>query len=394
MTPKLGFPVFDGDNHMYETRDALTKFLPPEYHGAIRYVEVDGRTKIATLGQISEYIPNPTFDKVAAPGAQEDYFHNGNPEGKSHREILGKAIEATPAMREPAPRLALLDEQGIDKSMMYPTLASLVEERFREHPEATHTIIHGLNQWLHETWQFDYKGRIFTTPDHHLAHRGEGHRRTELGGRARCARHSHPAGAGTRAARPAVIRAARIRPVLETGRRDRRAGHHARLRQRVFPVRQRLGGLRRVPAVPAVAVPLLLQPGPQPGRGRGRGAGLPRALTRFPELRIGMVENGTTWLPRLLENLSDTRKKMPQLYSENPVEAIHRCVYFNPFWEENVAELAKLVPIDHLFFGSDYPHPEGLADPLSYAERHPELSDDEVAMVMGGTLSSMMRVDA
>ena len=79
MTPKLGFPVFDGDNHMYETRDALTKFLPPEYHGAIRYVEVDGRTKIATLGQISEYIPNPTFDKVAAPGAQEDYFHNGNP---------------------------------------------------------------------------------------------------------------------------------------------------------------------------------------------------------------------------------------------------------------------------------------------------------------------------
>jgi hypothetical protein len=35
-------------------------------------------------------------------------------------------------MREPAPRLALLDEQGIDKTMMYPTLASLVEERFRE----------------------------------------------------------------------------------------------------------------------------------------------------------------------------------------------------------------------------------------------------------------------
>lgn len=66
MTSRLGYPVFDGDNHMYETRDALTKFLPPEYHGAIRYVEVDGRTKIATLGQISDYIPNPTFDKVAA----------------------------------------------------------------------------------------------------------------------------------------------------------------------------------------------------------------------------------------------------------------------------------------------------------------------------------------
>src|ERR1700730_9060271 len=115
MAQKLGFPFFDGDNHMYETRDALTKFLPPEYRGAIRYVEVDGRTKIATLGQISDYNPNPSFDKVAAPGAQEDYCQNGNQEGKLHREILGKAIEAPPAMREPAPRLALLDEQGVDK---------------------------------------------------------------------------------------------------------------------------------------------------------------------------------------------------------------------------------------------------------------------------------------
>jgi hypothetical protein len=243
MTPRLGFPVFDGDNHMYETRDALTKFLPPEYRGAIRYIEVDGRTKIATLGQISEYIPNPTFDKVAAPGAQEDYFHNGNPEGKSHREILGKAIESTPAMREPGPRLALLDEQGIDKSMMYPTLASLVEERFREHPEATHTVIHALNQWLHETWNFDYKGR-----------------------------------------------SARVRPVLETCGRNRRAGHHARLRQRVFQVRQRLGGLRGVPAVSAVAVPVVLHPGSQPGGGRGRGAGLPRrpdAVSRAPNWHGG-----------------------------------------------------------------------------------------------------------
>src|SRR5882762_7168542 len=99
MTARLGFPVFDGDNHMYETRGALTKFLPPEYHGAIRYVEVDGRTKIATLGQISEYIPNPTFDKVAAPGAQEDYFRHGNPAGKPHRELMGKPIACEDAFR-------------------------------------------------------------------------------------------------------------------------------------------------------------------------------------------------------------------------------------------------------------------------------------------------------
>ena len=39
-------PVFDADNHFYETRDALTKFLPDRYRGAIDYVEVRGRTTI------------------------------------------------------------------------------------------------------------------------------------------------------------------------------------------------------------------------------------------------------------------------------------------------------------------------------------------------------------
>ena len=27
----LDYPVFDADNHMYETKEALTKFLPEKY---------------------------------------------------------------------------------------------------------------------------------------------------------------------------------------------------------------------------------------------------------------------------------------------------------------------------------------------------------------------------
>ncbi len=61
-------PLFDADNHLYETREALTKYLPDRYRGAIDYVDVHGRTKIVVRGQISEYIPNPTFDVVARPG--------------------------------------------------------------------------------------------------------------------------------------------------------------------------------------------------------------------------------------------------------------------------------------------------------------------------------------
>ena len=99
----LDFPVFDADNHMYETTDAFTKFLPDRYEGLIKYVEVAGRTKIAVRNTISDYIPNPTFEVVAAPGAQEEYFRHGNPEGKSRREIMGKPIRALPAFRDPAP---------------------------------------------------------------------------------------------------------------------------------------------------------------------------------------------------------------------------------------------------------------------------------------------------
>ena len=112
----LDFPVFDADNHMYETKEALTKFLPDRYKGAIDYVDVHGRTKIVVRGTISDYIPNPTFDVVAAPGAQEDYFRHGNPEGKSYRQIMGEPMRAIPAFREPEPRAELMDELGIDRA--------------------------------------------------------------------------------------------------------------------------------------------------------------------------------------------------------------------------------------------------------------------------------------
>src|SRR5256885_3057550 len=57
-----------------------------------------------------------------------------------------------------------MDEQGIDRSLMFPTLASLLEERLRDDPDATHAVIHSLNEWMYETWTFDYEGRIFPTP--------------------------------------------------------------------------------------------------------------------------------------------------------------------------------------------------------------------------------------
>src|SRR5215470_15578325 len=82
MTRRLDYLVFDADNHMYEATDAFTKYLPKGYEGLVKYVEVNGRTKIALRNVISEYIPNPTFNKVASPGAQEIEFRLKNPSSK------------------------------------------------------------------------------------------------------------------------------------------------------------------------------------------------------------------------------------------------------------------------------------------------------------------------
>jgi len=394
MPRELTFPVFDGDNHLYETREALTAHLPPEYAGAVRYVEVDGRTKIATMGQISEYIPNPTFDVVAAPGAQEEFFRRGNPEGKSRRELLGKPIRSIDAFREPGPRLALLDEQGVDRAMMYPTLASLVEERFRDYPDAIHAIIHALNQWLHETWTFDFSGRIFTTPvialpivDKALE---ELDWAVERGARAVLVR---PAPVpGLRGARSFALpefdpfwrRVCDLDVLVIMHTSDSgysRFGNEWEGPGEFLPFAptafRSYWSLAHIPMADAVA-----------------SLACHGTLTRFPELRIGSVENGSSWVAPLLATLADVYKKMPRAFAEEPAAAIRRCLHVNPFWEDDVTELAESIPIDHIFFGSDFPHPEGLADPLSYADHVRGLDEEQQAMVMGGNLGRLMRTGA
>ena len=241
-TRALDVPVFDADNHLYETSESLTKFLPDRFRGVIDYVDVRGRTKIVVRGQISQYIPNPTFEVVARPGAQEDYFRHGNPDGKSRREIFGEPMRSIPAFRDPAARLELMDEQGLDRTLMFPTLASLVEERLRDDPDLIHVVVHALNEWIYETWKFDYEGRIFTTPVISLpiVERAIEELEWVLERGAKVVLIRPAPGAGL--PRLPVVRATRVRSVLGEGRRTRRPGGHALVRQRVRAVHQRLAG--------------------------------------------------------------------------------------------------------------------------------------------------------
>jgi hypothetical protein len=157
----LGFPVFDADNHLYETRDALTRHLDKKFRRAIQYVEVDGRTKLALCGEISDYIPNPTFEVVARPGAYSGLVH-ARKEGKTLRD-LGReaAMKSIDAFRDREKRLALMDEQGLHATLVWGTLVSAVEERMRHDADLMHAALRAFNRWLHEEWSFAYRGRQF-----------------------------------------------------------------------------------------------------------------------------------------------------------------------------------------------------------------------------------------
>jgi predicted TIM-barrel fold metal-dependent hydrolase len=388
----LDCPVFDADNHLYETEEALTKHLPDRYKRAIEYVEIRGRKKIVVRGQISDYIPNPTFEVVARPGAQEDYFRKGNPEGKNRREIFGEPMRSIPAFRNPVDRIALMDEQGLDRTLMFPTLASLVEERMRDDPAMMHAVIHALNEWLHETWGFDHDGRIFTTPIITLPIVDRAIEELEWvlerGAKAILIRpapvpgYQGPRSFGLPEFDPFWAKVVEHDVLVTMHSSDsgyeRYSNDWMGSGSEMLPFEPQ--AFRMLSAWRPIedAVAAMICHG---------------ALSRFPEIKLAVIENGSSWVEPLLKNLADIYKKMPQDFLEDPVAVFKRNVYISPFWEEDLGALAELIGVDHVLFGSDYPHPEGLADPPSYVDELAGLPDQTIRKIMGGNLARLMNVE-
>lgn len=393
-TAKTDFPIFDADNHFYETRDALTKYLPDGRAGAIDYVDVGGRTKIVVRGQISDYIPNPTFERIGRPGAQEEHFKHGNPEGKSRREIIGRGIDCPPAFRAAAARLKLMDEQGLDYAMVMPTLVSLVEERMREDPDLCADVIHAFNRWMVEEWPFVFEGRIFAVPylTPVLVDRAveELDWLVEHGARAVLMR---PAPAwGYRGPRSFAL--PEFDPlwkrIEETGTLvvlhvsdsgyDRYynewPGAHTEMIHfgKPLPFNETLLFSHR-PIEDAVTS--LICHG---------------ALWRFPDVRIALVENGGYWVPSFLEHLDNVYSKIPQEYPMKPSDTFKRNVWVQPNHEEDPRGLIDAIGVDHVLFGSDFPHVEGLADPLTYLSGLEGLADQDVRKIMGGNMMKLFGV--
>ena len=301
---QLDFEVFDADNHLYETTEALTKFLPP------------GR-------------------------------------------------------------------------------AGLVEERLRNDPEAIHDVVHALNQWMHEHWTFNYADRIFPVPVITLPILGRAIAELEW---------VLERGAKIILIRPAPVPGFRgprsfalpeFDPFWElvqeadvvVGMHSSDSGYQRYINEwegfrddefTPFAARSSftaiIGGQHRE-IIDAVTSAI--------------GHGL---CTRFPKLKITPVENGSGWVRPLLRDMAHAYAANPHGWDEDPVEVFKRNIFVHPFHEDDPIGLIKLLGPDNVLFGSDYPHPEGMADPLSFVEDLEGLPQDQGAKVMGGNLARLMRV--
>lgn len=113
---------------------------------------------------------------------------------------------------------------------------------------------------------------------------------------------------------------------------------------------------------------------------------------REPVSRLDLMDQ--QGLEPLLKTFKDLYKKMPREFMENPIDVVKRNVHISPFWEEDLGALAQLIGEDQVLFGSDYAHPEGLAEPRSYMAGLAHLPETVQEKIMGGNLARLMNVPA
>jgi len=157
-----GYRLFDSDNHYYEPRDCFTRFIEPKYRAkAIRVAcDAEGRERIVVGDKPFTFLGKYDFDHAAKPGALREMLRMMNtPDYEGH-----VVSENQPGFVDRDARLPRMDEQGIESTLMFPTLAVCVEQFMTDDAEQMYANLHAFNRWLDEDWGFNYQDRIYAPP--------------------------------------------------------------------------------------------------------------------------------------------------------------------------------------------------------------------------------------
>jgi predicted TIM-barrel fold metal-dependent hydrolase len=105
-------------------------------------------------------------------------------------------------------------------------------------------------------------------------------------------------------------------------------------------------------------------------------------FTRHPQLKAVSIENGSYFVHRLIKRLKKAANSHPRLFPEDPVEQLRNNVWIAPYYEDDLTELASVIGVGKILFGSDWPHGEGLENPVSFTKELAGFSAEDIRKVM------------
>lgn len=389
----VDFDVFDADNHYYEATDAFTRHLDPRMaKRAMQWADVDGKRRLVVGGRINRFIPNPQFDPVARPGCLDEYFRGRSP-ADDIRGAFGQLEPISAAYRNRDARLEVMDAQGMTGCFMFPTLAVGMEEALVHDVDAAHAAFRALNRWVDEDWGVNYRNRIFTAPYLTLLDPDQALDETRWavaqGARVVVMR-AGPVMAPTGGRSPGdavydpmwkVLADAGVLVAYHSGE----AGYGRHIVE--WGESAEFEAFRRTPLYGIVTADRAISDTVAALICHG-------VFDRHPGVRVATIESGSEWVHPLMKKLQKAWSMTPGAFAADPVEALRSHVWVAPYYEDDIRHLADALGSDHVLFGSDWPHAEGIAEPKAFVDDLVGFSDEEVRLIMRENALSLTKPPA
>lgn len=380
----LGYQLVDADNHYYEPRDCFTRHIDPAFrHRTLRTVKNDDGTEVVLVGdRVFTFLEHPFRDKWVKPGGLREMLRAMSSGTFDEDHVLE---DTNPATQNRDDRLALMDDQGIEAIIICPTLGVCVEHFVKHDVELSYAMLRAFNTWLDEDWGFNHGDRIYAPPLMSLLDPDRAV--TELNwalDRGARVVHLRPGPHGGHApgdrrfdgfwARIDEARVAVAFHISESGYNEMMSVHWG---EQANPSSHRQSAYQWTNFY-----------GDRPIMDTISSLVFHNLFGRFPNVNILSLENGSLWVPYLMKAM-DKMKGMGRNgpwpggpIKGRPSEILREHVYVSPYHEENIVELSEILGPDRVLFGSDYPHAEGLAEPVAFADALKGLPDPEIRMIM------------
>jgi predicted TIM-barrel fold metal-dependent hydrolase len=390
----MAYLFFDADNHFYESDDCFTRYGDERVREYVTWVQ-EGKKRHLLFGNTKTNDPrtpngvmNPSFSRVAKPGAFHDVLNALEKGDRSAAKLPFGTLEApSPVYRNRDERLLVMDEQGVERVILFPTLGVTVEGFMGRDPELLYKVMHSFNLWLDDDWGVNRDGRIFAPPV--ISMRTVEGATAELEwalsrdarvitiqpgpayGRSPADTYFDPFWARVNESGVLVAYHASGGPTSYDETFRFQWGQETNDRAYLDTFRRSVFGVER--PVMDTATALILG----------------NLFGRFPNVKMAIIEMGSAWVPYLLHTLDHAGPLLTRdvhafgtELADRPSDVFKERFWVAPFPEEDVLGLVKVLGADHVLMGSDWPHPEGTVTPGDFAKCLTGLDEASIRRVM------------